>query len=126
MIIIGHELIPYSPLYKVSSKDEIQKTVPNSTIFMNFSHIKLAKYALSQDINIALHVEGIKEACLANALGAKYITVEDNIAKSIQALATEYLFDSKILLLVEDESGIEVAAKSYIDGILLSKAIVVV
>jgi|LGVF01.2.fsa_nt_gb hypothetical protein len=123
MIILGHPLIASESLYKVTKIEDIKKTEPNSTVLIDFIDKELVQYTKKQNIPLALHVKSIKEACLANALGAKYIVVEDTISQDIQKIATEYLFDSKILLHVEDENGIEVAAKNYIDGVVLQNAI---
>ena len=123
MIILGHPLIASESLYKVTKIEDIKKTRPNSTVLIDFIDKELVQYTKKQNIPLALHVKSIKEACLANALGAKYIVVEDTISQDIQKVATEYLFDSKILLHVEDEKGIEIAAKNYIDGVVLQNAI---
>ena len=124
MIIIGHPLIPFKPLISVTKIEDIKKTKPNSTILIDFNDKKLVQYSITQNISLALHVKSIKDACLANALGAKFIILVDGLlAKQVQNLATEYLFDSKILLQIEEESGIEKAAENFIDGIIFTKGI---
>lgn len=124
MIIIGHPLVPYKPLYKVTLIEEIKRTKPNCTILIDFDDKELVQYSTTQDISLALHVKSIKDACLANALGAKFIVVDEILSKQVQNLATEYLFDAKILLPIEDENDIEKAAIDSIDGVVLKKGIV--
>ena len=124
MIIIGHPLIPHESLYKVTKATNINKTKANSTILLDFIDKKLLEYINTQDISFALHVKSIKDACLANALGAKFIVVDDTISKEIQNIATEYLFDSKIILQIQNEDEIEKAAKNFIDGVVLKEGIV--
>lgn len=124
MLIIGHPLIPFKPLYKVTKIEDIKKTKPNCTILIDFDDKELVQYSKAQDISLALHVKSIKDACLANALGAKFVVVDDDLlAKQVQDLATEYLFDTKILLQIADENTIEKAAKNFIDGVVFKKGI---
>jgi len=124
VLIIGHPLIPFKPLYKVTKIEDIKKTKPNCTILIDFDDKELVQYSKAQDISLALHVKSIKDACLANALGAKFVVVDDDLlAKQVQNLATEYLFDTKILLQISDENAIEKAAKNFIDGVVFKKGI---
>lgn len=123
MIILGHKLIPFTPLYQVSKIEDIKKTAPNSPVLFDFSDEKMLKYCKEQDVPFALHVKSITESCIANALGALFIIVDYDLAQSIQPIAVEYLFDTKVLVLMEDEEQIELIAKSSIDGIIFQNAI---
>ncbi|MBL0687728.1 MAG: hypothetical protein JJV95_05980 [Sulfurospirillum sp.] len=123
MIIIGHPLIPFKPLYRVMKSEDIKKTKPNSTILIDIKNTKLLLFSKAQNINFALHVNSLKDACLANAIGAKYIIVDKFISKKVQHLATEYLFDSKILLQINSDHDIEKVAKKLIDGVIYKKSI---
>lgn len=123
MIILGHPLIPYKPLYKVTKKEKIKKTAPNSTILIDFTDKDLVQYSINQNISLALHVKSLKDACLANALGVKYIVVNESISSEIQNIATEYLFDAKIIVEIDIEDAIEKAAKNLIDGVVFKKSI---
>ena len=123
MIILGHKLIPFTPLYKVTKIENIKKTAPNSPVLFDFIDEKMLEYCKKHDIPFALHVKSITESCIANALGALFIIVDYDLAQSIQPIAVEYLFDTKILVLGEDEKQIELLAKSSIDGIIFKNAI---
>lgn len=124
MIIIGHSLIPFDPLYIVTKIEDIKNTKPNCTILIDFNDEELVQYVISQDISLALHVKSLKDACLANALGAKFILVNESLSKKVQNIATEYLFDAKILIQITDEDGIEKAAKNLVDGVIFKKGII--
>jgi len=56
-------------------------------------------------------------------LGAKYIICEEDDASFIQPIATEYLFDTRLLVLIHSETEISKIARIGIDGVLLSEAI---
>ena len=124
MLIIGHPLIPFKPIYRVIKLEDIKKTEPNSTILVDFDDKALVQYSVANDISLALHVKSIKDACLANALGAKFIVVNKDLSKIVQKIATEYLFDAKILIQIDDENGIEEVANDLIDGVILKNGIV--
>lgn len=124
MILIGHKLVPYAPLYQVSTIKDITSTKPNSTVLFHLYNEELLHYCKDNKITFSLHVKNLTEACIANALGAKFILVNDTLAIEVQNVANEYLFDSKILLQIKDESQIEKAIKDSIDGIIYFSAII--
>ena len=124
MIILGLPLVAFDPLYRVTTIEEIQQSKPNCTVLLDNIDEPLVQYIQKQDISFALHVESIKDACIANAIGAKYIIVPKKLSKKAQDIATEYLFDTKILILIEHEDEIEHAASDSIDGVIFTKAIV--
>ncbi len=124
MIIIGHKEIEYKPLYKIQNIKDISLTPSNSTVVFEFD-FALAKHCLKNGIDYAIIVKNIKEVLFASALEATFIvTSEKKLTKKAQKLATEYLFDSKILFLCDDEDEMLWCAKRSIDGILLKNAIV--
>lgn len=124
MIIIGHRLVPFKPFYRISAIENIKNTTPNAIVLFDFSNESLLQYCTLNAITFAVHVDNLKEACIANAAGAKYLLVDEALALHVQHIANEYLFDSKILLIIKEENHIENAAKSLIDGIILESAII--
>lgn len=124
MIIIGHHLINFNNFYQVNTIEDIKNCVPNSIVLFDFNSEEMLKYTIEENVLFALHVKNIKEACIANALKANYIVINENIAKDIQQIATEYLFDTKILLKIQNDAQIEFAAKNSIDGVIYENAIV--
>lgn len=125
MIILGHKLIPFKPLYKVTKAEDIKKTLPNSTVLFDFIDEEMLRYCKEQNIPFGLHVENIREACISNALKAKFVVVDYELSKKVQPIATEYLFDTKILLCIEEEIQIDDAAKYSIDGVIFKEAIII-
>jgi len=123
MLLIGHELIPNEPFYRVVSVEEIAKTPSKAVVLFDFEPT-LAAYCVVQNVSFALHVKHIKELVLANALGATYFVVDKSLALHAQKIADDYLFDGKVLLLSNDDNEIEFAASHAIDGILFEAGMV--
>ncbi|MFT7823967.1 MAG: hypothetical protein ABXS92_04320 [Sulfurimonas sp.] len=126
MIIIGHPWIESPKFYKVFSMNDIKQSEPGSVVVLEplaDSH-KLAQYCQKNDIDYAVPVTKLKEAIFANALGASYIICEeDDDAMMIQPIAQEYLFDTRLLVLINEEKEITKVARSLIDGVLFAEAI---
>lgn len=122
MIIIGHNLIPYKNLYKISTIKQIEKTPSNSTVLFDFNE-EILTYVKDSLISFAVCVENSTQACLANALGARYIIVYKEDIKEIQKVANEYLFDAKILYKIRKEEEMEFAIDCFVDGVLFENAI---
>lgn len=122
MLLIGHELIPSEPFYKVASREEIAKTPSQAVVLFDFEP-SLSAYCMAQNVAFALHIKNIKELVLANALHASYFVVDKALALHAQKIADDYLFDGKVLLLSSDDTEIEFAASHAIDGILFDTGI---
>lgn len=125
MIIIGHPWIESPKFCKVFSVDEIKSCKAENVVVLEplaDSH-KLAEYCQKNDIAYAVPVNRLKEAVFANALGAKYIICEEDDASVIQSIAQEYLFDTRVLVLIYDGESIEKIARSLIDGVIFAEAI---
>ncbi len=56
------------------------------------------------------------EAVLANQMGAKYLVAQNiSLARQLQALANDYLFDARIALMVRDDDELNAAIDARID-----------
>ena len=125
MIIIGHPWIESHRFCRVFSKEEIEKSRADDIVLLEplVDSVELAQYCQSNGIAYAITVNSLKEALFANALNAAYIICKEEEALLIQPIAQEYLFDSKVLVLIHDEKEIVKIARSGIDGVLLVEAI---
>ncbi len=119
MILIGDRLIPYETISFIDSISDIDHSLPNSTLIFNYDE-NLVLFTRKNHINCAVVVNNIKEAIYCNALNSKYIICDKKLAKSIQKIAENYMFDSKILAIIEDDDEIEKIALSEIDGVIYS------
>lgn len=119
MILIGDNLIPHKAFSFIDSIADIEFTQVNSIIGFNYDE-NILLYARKNDLDIAVVASSIKEAIYCNALKCKYIICEKKLAKNIQKIAESYMFDSKILAIIEDSDEIEKIALNEIDGVIYS------
>ena len=126
MLIFGHRFIPSNSFYHVSDIDNITNTPPSSVIHIEFKeeNLDIISHANINQINTSIYVKNITEIIYASNLGASFIIVKEELATDAQKIATEYLFDAKILVLIEDENEIEKYALLGIDGVVFSNAII--
>ncbi len=117
MILIGFEHIPHQELEKVDSIEDISKTKANSTVYFEYN-IELLSYCFENSVSSAVKVTNVLQGLYCHNLGVKYIIVEDDIALAVQDIADHYLFDSKILVQIDDQNKIESYAKQHIDGVI--------
>ena|SRR5665648_292830 len=125
MIIIGHPWIQSPSFCKIFSEEDIKKIPVDSIVLLEplrDSH-GYATYCTSNQIPYAVVVNTLDEALFANAMGASYIVCEEDDALMIQPIAEEYLFDTRILVLIHDEKDITKIARGGIDGVIFAEAI---
>lgn len=125
MILIGHPFIESEHFSKADSIETVANTPSNSTLFMHYnaSVIPLCKHCVVNGLKVAIQVDSITEAILANALKVHYIVCEKSLAPEIQKLAENYMFDPKILCIIAAESDIEWCALNEIDGVIFKEVI---
>jgi len=126
MIIIGHPWIKSHRFFKIFSIEGIPKSEPDDVVLLEplvDSHIH-AVYCQEHNIPFAVVVSTLDDALYANALGAQYIICEEDDALMIQPIANEYLFDTRILVHIHSEKEISKLARSSIDGVVFSEAII--
>ncbi len=126
MLLFGHRFIESENFYHVQSIDSIQNTPPSSTILVDFKeeNLDVIKHITLNSIPLALQVQNITQIVYASSLGALYIVISKELAKTAQNIADNYLFDAKILVHVEDEEDIEELALLGVDGVIFSNAII--
>ena len=115
MKIIGDNLIPFEDFFKVLSIEDIKNTKANSMLFFDFNE-DLLKYSNSENLNFLVYVSSIKEAIYASNFNAKYIICKNKLAKKLQKIADNYMWDSKILTIIKSSEDLEKVALEEIDG----------
>lgn len=125
MIIIGHPWIKSNRFFKVFSIKGIEKSQVDDIILLEplvDSHA-YAVHCQENNVPFALVANNLEDALFANALGAKYIICEEDDALMIQPIANEYLFDTRILVLIHSEKEISKIARGGVDGVIFADAI---
>ena len=122
MILIGDKLIPFDNIYNISSIEDIKNTKANSVVSFRYNE-KLLTYASSNELNYAVIISSMKEAIYANSLNALYIICDKELSVSVQKIADNYMFDSKILAIIDSNNEIEEIALNEIDGIIYKEMI---
>lgn len=117
MLLLGDKLVPYENIEKIKTFADIQTSTANITVSFEYNDETL-KYCFENEVNSAVIVNSIKEAIYCNALNTKYIISEKNLAKDIQKVAENYMFDSKILAIIESNNELEEVASYEIDGVI--------
>jgi hypothetical protein len=122
MILIGDELVPYGKISFISNIEQINNTKANSTILFIYDETIL-KYAYENELSSAVIVKSIKDAIYCNNLNVRYIISEKSLAKQIQKIADNYMFDSKNIAIIDSNSEFEEVAIDEIDGIIYKNLI---
>jgi hypothetical protein len=117
MIIIGDKLVPFEDIQYIQNVENIKDTKANSTIIFNYDELVL-KYCYENEISLAVVVTSIKETIYCNSLNVKYIISEKELAKEIQKIADNYMYDSKILAIIDSNEEFEEIVKDEIDGVI--------
>lgn len=120
MTIIGHKLIDYPKFFRALKVADVHNSSPKDIVLAcGEGREGLWKFLCDNRVTYATEALSIRDAVILNALKATYIVVSNReLAESIQQVANEYLFDSKILLAIEHEEQIEECAKLGIDGVI--------
>jgi len=126
MLLFGHPHIPSEKLYHIGSIEAIEHTPPNSVLLFSCDEqvFELIEFAKTNGLAFALDISTLTQAIICENLDAKYLLVNKSLAKSVQTAADTYLFDAKVLVHIEKESGIEEVASEGIDGAILPEAII--
>ena len=125
MIVIGHPWIKSQSFRKVFSIEDNKSSNADEIVLIeplvdSHSH---AQYCQDNSIAYAVVTNTLDDAIFANALGATYMICEEDDALMIQPIAQEYLFDTRILVLIHNEKDISKIARGGIDGVVFAEAI---
>ena len=118
MLIFNHPHIPAPTLYPIKSLEEIKKTAPNTIVWFDFD-FALLQFCQKNSIQCVVTIKNVQQAVYANALGATYLICKMPLAKKVQKIAENYLFDAKVIALI-DERVLDNAIEAGIDGVFLT------
>lgn len=117
MIIIGDKLVPFEDINYIQNVENIKNSKANSTLIFNYDE-EVLKYCYENEISLAVIITSIKEAIYCNNLNVKYIISEKELAKEIQKIADNYMYDSKNLAIIDSNEEFEKIVKNEIDGVI--------
>lgn len=117
MILIGDKLVPFEDIFLIENIKDIENTKANSTVLFDFEE-EILTYCYENELFCAVVVNSIKEAIYCNNLNVKYIISEKELSIELQKIADNYMYDSKILAIIDSNEELEQVAKLEIDGII--------
>lgn len=117
MILIGDKLVPFEDIFLIKNIKDIENTKANSTVLFDFEE-EILTYCYKNELFCAVVVNSIKEAIYCNNLNVKYIISEKELSIELQKIADNYMYDSKILAIIDSNEELEQVAKLEIDGII--------
>lgn len=119
MIILGDSLVPYEALCRVNAVEDIAQTQANSVVLFSYNEA-LMQYCAQNSVPYAVQINEVKEGIYANALKARYILTSFQVANQMQPIAENYMYDAKVLCIIDSNSELEKIAKAEIDGAVYS------
>ena len=120
MKLIGHELVPYEPLFWCENARQIEAGKQNLFKF-DEAAIKRAQEFGAQ---FSVEAENLNEVIVANAAGAKFIVVPRELAIKAAKLAQNYLFDAQICVVIESQNELAELAKTGADAAIFKNAVI--
>ena len=125
MIIIGHQLIHFEPLFFIKESEDIKNTPSNSIVIFEFNSktISLCGYCNENGVDFALIADSYKDLILSSSFDPKYLICDKALSSKAQKFVDDYVLDSKVLLYSSDEGDLEWVAENAIDGIIFEDAI---
>lgn len=103
MKLIGHELVPYEPLFYCDRDSDIKVGRQNLFAF----DANMIKHAQKMGADFSVKTGDVSEIIVANASGAKFIVVPTDIALLASSIAQNYLFDAQICVVIDNENELE-------------------
>lgn len=120
MLIIGHKLLKNLDFSFVKNIEEIKY----NKIYCIAYDEKLISYLSENNFEFAILVQNKDEVFLSNALGAKFLLCDNKkLAKFASKVAEFYVFDSRVLMIVDKLEDFEKFYKLKIDGVVLKNSI---
>lgn len=120
MKLIGHELVPYEPLFWCENVEQIEADKQNLFKF----DATAIKRAQELGANFSVEAENLDEIIVANAAGAKFIIVPRELAGKAAKLAQDYLFDAQICVVIGGENELAALSETGADAAIFKTAVI--
>lgn len=122
MIILGDLRIACEKITPICAVEDIAHTQNNTTLLYHFD-FALLTYTQKNLLHSCVVVNTLQELLYASKFGVRYIAVEKSLGKRAQQIADNYMFDSQILVIIEDETELLPTALAEIDGVIYKKVV---
>ena len=120
MQLIGHERVPYEPLFWHENVEQIEAGKQN---LFKFDEAAI-KQAQELGANFSVEAENINEVIVANAAGAKFIIVPRDLVGKAAKLAQDYLFDAQICVIIESQNELAALSETGADVAIFKNAVI--
>ena len=120
MKLIGHELVPYEPLFWRENARQIEAGKQNLFKF----DATVIKRAQELGAQFSVEAENLNEIIVANAAGAKFIIVPRELAGKAAKLAQDYLFDAQICVVIGGENELAALSETGADAAIFKNAVI--
>ena len=120
MKLIGHELVPYEPLFWRENVRQIEAGKQN---LFKFDEAAI-KRAQEFGAEFSVEAENLNEVIVANAAGAKFIVVPRELAGKAAKLAQDYLFDAQICVVIGGEDELAELSETGADAAIFKNAVI--
>lgn len=123
MIIIGgFEEVSTRENLVLGCDDDANNITPIDVIYEIFDKKMLPKYKKlsKKGVSLALHASDLRELIYICNIEAKYVVANKEDAVSMQKAVDNYMFDTKLLVLIYEEEDIEWAVANEIDGVIFA------
>lgn len=95
----------------------IHLTPASSIVVVPFNMSDIEQYEKYNAI-LGVIVYSLKEFIVASKCKVKYAIADHALSKQLQKCAENYLYDTKVLAMIENEDEIEIIANDGIDGVI--------
>jgi hypothetical protein len=123
MIVLGSSDIVCEDIEYLEDIKKLPNTKSGSTVVVDFTDKKELIILQKESIPFGVIVSSIKEAIIVSSYGAKYIICKNNLADTLQKIADNYLFDSKIIEIITNNKELENSAIAGVDGVIFKNFI---
>lgn len=95
----------------------LDETPAGSIVITTFNRDDITRYEAYAPV-LGIIVYSLKEFIVAAKCGVAYAIAGYDLAKVLQKAADNYLYDTKVLAIIEEEDAIEQAALDELDGVI--------
>ena len=118
MVVLGFFLeLNEQKIEYLKDFNSIDKTNPSSIVVVDFNINDIKKYSSYNNL-LGVVVKSIKEFIIVANCEVLYAFCEYELSKTLQKIAENYMYDTKVISIIDNEDSIEQIALDGIDGVI--------